>query len=65
MSEQLLILYFYEGLLPTDRRMIDVANRRASVDLTLEVVRNLITNMEANSQQFGTWLDHLTMRVNI
>ena len=34
--------------------MIDVANGGALVDKTPEAVRNLIANMVANSQQFGT-----------
>ena len=56
-SEQLLIQCSYEGLLPTDRSMIDVASGGALVDKTLEAARNLIANMAANSQQFGTRLD--------
>ncbi|XP_028098230.1 uncharacterized protein LOC114297954 [Camellia sinensis] len=63
-SEQLLIQYFYEGLLPTDRSMIDAASGGALVDKTLEVVRNLIANMAANSQQFGTRLNLPSKHVN-
>ena len=48
-NEQLLIQYFYEGLLSIDRSMIDVA----LVDRTLASVRNLIANMAANAQQFS------------
>ncbi|XP_068662861.1 uncharacterized protein [Aristolochia californica] len=57
MSEQLLIQYFYEGLLPTDRSMIAPASGGALVDKTLEAARNMIANMAANSQQFGIRLD--------
>ena len=61
-SEQLLIQYFYEGLLPTNRSMIDAASGGALVDKTPEAARNLIANITANSQQFGTRLDpHLSM----
>ncbi|XP_010244533.1 PREDICTED: uncharacterized protein LOC104588349 [Nelumbo nucifera] len=52
-SEQLLIQYFYEGLQPTDKSMIDAASGGALVDKTPEAVRNLIANMAANSQLFG------------
>ena len=63
-SEQLLIQYFYKGLLPTDRSMIDAASGGALVDKTPETVRNLILNMAANSQQFGTRLDPPSKHVN-
>ncbi|XP_059461891.1 uncharacterized protein LOC132190882 [Corylus avellana] len=63
-SEQLLIQYFYEGLLPTDRSMIDAASGGALVDKTPEAARNLIANMAANSQQFGTRLDLPSKHVN-
>ena len=63
-SEQLLIQYFYEGLLPTDRSMIDAASGGALVDKTPKAVRNLIANMAANSQQFGTRLDPPSKHVN-
>ncbi|XP_068649027.1 uncharacterized protein [Aristolochia californica] len=63
-SEQLLIQYFYEDLIPTDRSMIDTATGGALVDKTLEAVRNLIANMAANSQQFGTRLDLPSKNVN-
>ncbi|KAH9769622.1 hypothetical protein KPL71_012085 [Citrus sinensis] len=53
-SDQLLIQYFYEGLLPMDRSMIDAASGGALVDKTPEAARNLIANMAANSQQFNT-----------
>ena len=63
-SEQLLIQYFYEGLLPTDRGMIDAASGGALVDKTPEAARNLIANMAANSQQFGTRLNSPSNHVN-
>ena len=44
--------------------MIDAASGGALVDKTPEAVRNLIANMAANSQQFGTRLDPLSKHVN-
>ena len=51
-SDQLLIQYFYEGLLSMDRSMIDAASGGALVDLTPVAAKNLISNMATNSQQF-------------
>ena len=62
--EQLLIQYFYEGILPPNRSMIDAASGGALVDKTSEVARNLIANMTTNSQQFGTRLDLPSKHVN-
>ncbi|KAK8284369.1 hypothetical protein V6Z12_D08G155600 [Gossypium hirsutum] len=57
-SEQLLVQYFYKGLTPQDRGMIDGASGGALVDKTPEQARNLITNMAQNTQQFGLrWSD--------
>ena len=44
--------------------MIDAASRGASVDKTPEAAKNLISNMAANSQQFGTRMDHTPKKVN-
>ena len=63
-SEQLLIQFFCEGLLPSDRSMIDAASGGALLDKTPEAARNLITNIAANSQQFGTRLDSPSKHVN-
>ena len=52
-SEQLLVQYFYEGLLPMERSMIDAASGGALVDKTPEDARLLISNMAVNSQQFS------------
>ena len=51
-SEQLLIQYFYEGLLPMERSMIDAASGGALVDKTPEAARLLISNMAANPNNF-------------
>ncbi|XP_056684850.1 uncharacterized protein [Spinacia oleracea] len=58
-SDQLLIQYFYEGLLPTDRGMIDALSGGALVDKT---PRALISNMAQNTQQHGSRND--VKRVN-
>ncbi|RDX74599.1 hypothetical protein CR513_45636, partial [Mucuna pruriens] len=52
-SEQLLIQYFYEGLLMMDRSMIDAASGGALMDKTSATARHLISNMASNTQQFG------------
>ena len=52
--DHLLIQYFYEGLMPTDRSIIDAASGGALVDKTLKAARQLISNMATNSKQFGT-----------
>ncbi|KAF5476524.1 hypothetical protein F2P56_003271 [Juglans regia] len=63
-SEHLLIQYFYEGLHSTNRSMVDAVSGGVLVDKTPEAMRNLIANMEANSQQFGTRLDIPYKHVN-
>ncbi|CAA0841572.1 Unknown protein, partial [Striga hermonthica] len=50
----LLIQYFYEGLSITDRNMLDAASGGALMNKTPTAARELIANMAANSQQFGT-----------
>ncbi|XP_050895936.1 uncharacterized protein LOC127102633 [Lathyrus oleraceus] len=52
--EQLLIQYFYEGLLPMDRNILDAASDGALVDKTPVPAKALIENMSLNSQQFTT-----------
>ncbi|KAJ8771973.1 hypothetical protein K2173_027150 [Erythroxylum novogranatense] len=51
-SDQALIQYFYEGLLPMERRMMDAASGGAIVNKTPQGARDLISTMAANSQQF-------------
>ncbi|XP_027368228.1 uncharacterized protein LOC113874203 [Abrus precatorius] len=53
-SDQLLIQYFYEGLMLMDRSMVNAASGGALVDKTPTAARELIANMAANAQQFGT-----------
>ena len=52
-SEQLLIPYSYEGLLPMEMSMIYAASGGALLNKTPEAAKQLIANMAANSQQFG------------
>ncbi|XP_062103467.1 uncharacterized protein LOC133814536 [Humulus lupulus] len=52
-SEQLLIQNLFEGLQSLDRSMIDTTIRGGLVDKTPAAARSLISNMAANSQQFG------------
>ncbi|XP_019200117.1 PREDICTED: uncharacterized protein LOC109193754 [Ipomoea nil] len=63
-SEQLLIQYFYEGLLPMERNMMDAASGGAIVNKTPREARDLISIMAANSQQFGCRQDASPRRVN-
>ncbi|RDX91931.1 hypothetical protein CR513_25998, partial [Mucuna pruriens] len=44
-SEQLLIQYFYEGLMMMDKSMIDAASRGALMDKTPPATKHLIFNM--------------------
>ena len=45
-----------------DKSMVDVASEGALVNKTLEKARHLISNMVANSQQFGTRFDLASIR---
>ncbi|XP_071927589.1 uncharacterized protein [Coffea arabica] len=63
-SEQLLIQYFYEGLLFRDRSIIDAVSGGALVNKTPRGAWELIEGMAENSQQFGSREDIPTRRVN-
>ena len=52
MKEELLIQYFYEGLLPIERQMLDASEGRALVDKTPVDVDTLIANRALNAQQY-------------
>ncbi|TYH34088.1 hypothetical protein ES332_D13G105000v1, partial [Gossypium tomentosum] len=60
----LLVQYFYEGLMPQDRGMIDAASGGALVDKTPEQSQNLIANMAQNTQQFGLKRSDLGKRMD-
>jgi hypothetical protein len=50
--------------MPTDRSIIDVASGEALVDKTTEAARQMISNMTANSKQFGMHGDFTSKQVN-
>ncbi|XP_024965788.1 uncharacterized protein LOC112505988 [Cynara cardunculus var. scolymus] len=56
-SDELLIQYFYEGLLPMERKMMDAASGGAIVNKTPTQARTLIDTMAENSKQFGVRSD--------
>jgi hypothetical protein len=47
-----------------DRSMVDAASGGALVDKTPDVAKNLIENMAANAQQFGTRMEGQSRVVN-
>ncbi|XP_024046622.1 uncharacterized protein LOC112100976, partial [Citrus clementina] len=63
-SDQLLIQYFYEGLSLMDMNMIDAASGGVLVNKTPAQARELISNMAANAQQFGSRQDPTSRKVN-
>ncbi|CAN6557332.1 unnamed protein product [Malus baccata var. baccata] len=52
MKEELLLQYFYEGLLPIERQMLDTSAGEALVDKTLTAAKTLIANRVLNAQQY-------------
>ncbi|CAN6547620.1 unnamed protein product [Malus baccata var. baccata] len=52
MKEELLIQYFYEGLLPMERQMLDASAGGVLVDKTPEAAKVLIANRAHNAQQY-------------
>ncbi|CAN6579348.1 unnamed protein product [Malus baccata var. baccata] len=52
MKEELLIQYFYEGLLPMERQMLDASAGGALVDKTPGAAKLLIANRAHNAQQY-------------
>ncbi|CAN6573188.1 unnamed protein product [Malus baccata var. baccata] len=52
MKEELLLQYFYEGLLPIERQMLDASTGGALVDKTPTVAKTLISNRALNAQQY-------------
>ncbi|CAN6576790.1 unnamed protein product [Malus baccata var. baccata] len=51
-KEELLLQYFYEGLLPLERQMLDVSAGGALVDKTPMAAKILISNRALNAQQY-------------
>ncbi|CAN6679401.1 unnamed protein product [Malus baccata var. baccata] len=52
MKEELLLQYFYEGLLPLERQMLDASAGGALVDKTPMAAKILISNRALNAQQY-------------
>ncbi|CAN6585955.1 unnamed protein product [Malus baccata var. baccata] len=52
MKEELLLQYFYEGLPPIERQMLDASAGRALVDKTPMATKTLIANRALNAQQY-------------
>ncbi|CAN6570120.1 unnamed protein product [Malus baccata var. baccata] len=52
MKEELLIQYFYGGLLPLERQMLDASAGGALVDKTPVAAKTLIANRALNAQQY-------------
>jgi len=63
-NDQLVIQYFYEGLLPNDRGMIDAPSGGALVDKTPTQAMTLISNTAQNSHLFNTRSNLVTRRAN-
>jgi len=62
-TNQLLIQYFCEGLLPSDRSIVDAASGGALVNKTPTNAKELISNMAQNTQLSGIRKNQLR-RVN-
>ncbi|KAM0978580.1 hypothetical protein ACFX2C_014532 [Malus domestica] len=52
MKEELLLQYFYEGLLPIERQMLDDSAGGALVDKTPMAAKTIIANRALNAQQY-------------
>ncbi|KAM0989621.1 hypothetical protein ACFX2F_013603 [Malus domestica] len=52
MREELILQYFYEGLLPIERQMLDASAGGALVDKTPTAAKTLIANRALNAQQY-------------
>ena len=52
MKEEFLIQYFYEGLIPIERQMLDASAGGALVDKTPVAAKTLIANRALNAQQY-------------
>ncbi|CAN6580904.1 unnamed protein product [Malus baccata var. baccata] len=52
MKEEILLQYFYEGLLPIERQMLDTSAGGALVDKTPTAAKTLISNRALNAQQY-------------
>ncbi|XP_026383697.1 uncharacterized protein LOC113279210 [Papaver somniferum] len=63
-SEQLIVQYFYDGLLQSERNIIDASSGGALTNKTIDEATELIDNMAANTQQFNTRGMSMSRKVN-
>ncbi|XP_026410986.1 uncharacterized protein LOC113306243 [Papaver somniferum] len=63
-SEQIIVQYFYDGLLQSKRNLIDAASGGALTNKTIDEATKLIENMTANTQQFNSRGVSMGRRVN-
>ncbi|XP_026419842.1 uncharacterized protein LOC113315807 [Papaver somniferum] len=63
-NDQLVIQYFYEGLLSNDRNLIDAASGGAFTNKIIAEATSLLENMAANTQQFYTRGESVVRKVN-
>ncbi|XP_026396471.1 uncharacterized protein LOC113291114 [Papaver somniferum] len=63
-SEQLIVQYFYDSLLQSERNLIDAASGGALTNKTIYEATKLIENMAANTQQFNSRGVSMGRRVN-
>ncbi|XP_026396115.1 uncharacterized protein LOC113290744 [Papaver somniferum] len=63
-SDKLIIQYFYEGLLSSERKLIDAASGGALTNKTIAEATSLLENMAANTQQFFTRAEPMVRKVN-
>ncbi|OMO70066.1 Retrotransposon gag protein [Corchorus capsularis] len=64
-TEQLLIQYFFEGLLPLDRSSLDSSSGGAFIDKTPSEACTLVEKLATNTQQFGTRKDYAPRESNV
>jgi len=64
MKEESLLTYFYEGLLPLERSLLDAAAGGSFMDKTPEIAKELLANRALNYQQYEGALASPARRVN-
>ncbi|XP_026378054.1 uncharacterized protein LOC113272436 [Papaver somniferum] len=63
-SEQLIVQYFYDGMLQSERNLIDAASGGALTNKNFDEATELIENMVANTQKFNTRCTSMDRRVD-
>ncbi|KAK9901740.1 hypothetical protein M0R45_002012 [Rubus argutus] len=64
MKEESLLTYFYEGLLPLERSLLDAAAGGSFMDKTPAIAKELLANRALNYQQYEGALASSSRRVN-